>query len=178
MLITSSSKRLLLKTQHPICCISLKSIRLILLYVISYSAMSESKQCITTLIVDRFSRIRPQLARIIHFLDAPSFGQDTLYEGLALELAGTLFIECYDDDIAKAGFSLKCVNFIAEMYGSIDDGLEALHCPKDCVRAVFSNQPKASMTESELFVVGTCIFVVLRLGMGSTNSRQEMWPRN
>lgn len=53
MLNMSFNKLLLLKTQHPFCYISLKRIRLILLYVMSYSAML--KQCITTPIVYKLS---------------------------------------------------------------------------------------------------------------------------
>ena len=53
MLNTSSSKHLLLKTQHPFCYTSLKSIQLICVYVISYPTMS--KQCIKTLNMHKLS---------------------------------------------------------------------------------------------------------------------------
>ena len=102
------------------------------------------------------------LAKIVHSPDAPSFGQDTLYELLSRELAETHFKDYYDDGIAKvygprntylldsllSGFSFKYeLTSTPEMYGSIQDGLEASRGSKD--------------SEPELLVVGTCIQLLL-----------------
>ena len=76
-------------------------------------------------------------------------------------MAGTHFKEIYDDDIAKvygphnihlldsllSGFPLKYeLTSSPEMYGFIDDGLELPRGSGD--------------SESELFVVGTCIQLI------------------
>ena len=90
----------------------------------------------------RCQTLTSALAKIIHSPDAPSFGRETLHGLLSRELpvAGTLFKDDYNNDIAKiygpkntfllnsllSGFSFKYkLTSSPEMYGCLDEGLEA-----------------------------------------------------
>jgi hypothetical protein len=111
---------------------------------------------------DRGQTLASALARLMHSPDAPSFGIDTLPEMLSRELAGTLFSDFYDDEIAKvyspkntylldsliSGFSFKYeLTESSEMEGAINDGFETPNGSKD--------------TKLELLVIGTCIQLLL-----------------
>ena len=110
----------------------------------------------------RCQTLASALAKIIHSPDAPSFGRDTLHGLLSRELAGTLFKDDYNNDIAKiygpkntflldsllSGFSFKYeLTSSPEMYGCLDEGLEAPRGSKD--------------SELEVSVVGTSIQLLL-----------------
>jgi len=119
------------------------------------------------------------LARIIHSPDAPSFGQESLFDLLSGELAYTHFKVIYHKDVAKvygprnpylldsllSGFSFKYkLTSSCDMLGPIDEGLKAPRGSKD----------------SERLVVGTCIQLLIHGSVlttklvGSYRKRPEM----